>query len=416
MKKRERVLSYIVIFALVFGLGWWANGFYYQNIYLQSKPYQATGQATTPDGGLTSIFGSQKKHDDIKLDTFWEVWDRLHEKYVNVDALKKEQLVYGAIKGMTQALDDPYTEFMTPDETQEFDHSLNGELEGIGAELSIKDQALVVVSPLKNSPAQKAGLLPGDIIYKIDGGLTSELSLFDAIYKIRGKKGTEVTLTILRKNQTKPLEIKIIRDTVNIESVTLEEKSDGIYYIAINQFSDNTKQEFDEAIGEIMLKQPKGLIIDLRYNGGGYLITAVDLLSIFIKGQPTVVDVKARDASESESLKVTGNPKMPDVPLVVLINKGSASASEIFAGAIQDLKRGIIIGEQSFGKGSVQAVEKLSDDSSIRYTLAKWYTPLGRSINEVGIEPDIKVELTEKDAEEEKDPQLDAAIDYLKKL
>lgn len=415
MNKKTRILSYIAIFLVVFGIGWGGG-----NYYAESKVKGNAGSSDNKDsalGGLTSILSpNSKNHEDIKLDTFWQVWDDLQAKYVNADALKKDKMVYGAIKGMTEALNDPFTVFMTPEETTEFDESLNGELEGIGAELTVKNQALVVVSPLKDSPAKKAGLLPGDIIYKIDGALTSEMSLPDAISKIRGKKGSQVTLTIIRKTQTKALEIKITRDTVNIESVSMEEKGNGIYYISINQFSDNTTQEFNQAVGKVMLKQPKGLVLDLRFNGGGYLLTAVDVLSTVIKGQQKVVEVKERDITKNENLTVTGNPQIPDVPLVVLINKGSASASEIVAGAIQDLKRGIIMGEKSFGKGSVQEVEKLADGSSLRYTIAKWYTPLGRSINEVGIDPDITVELTEKDADAGKDPQLDAAINYLKKL
>lgn len=341
---------------------------------------------------------------------FWKVWGTVSDLYVDESKLNKETMVYGAIKGMVASVNDPYTVFMTPDETKDFDDSLNGTLEGIGAELTVKEGVLVIISPLKNSPAEKAGLLPGDIVYKIDGNITSDMTLFDAITKIRGTKGTKVTLNILRKGKKDPFDVAITRDNVNIESVSLEDKGQGIYYIAINQFSDNTKTEFDNAIQKILLKDPKGIVLDLRYNGGGYLDISVDILSEFFKGKVEAVTIKKRNSKDNETLYVSGNAPLANVPLVVLVNKGSASASEIVAGAIQDHKRGIVMGEQSFGKGSVQEVDKLPDGSSLRITIAKWYTPGGKNISEVGITPDIVVPETEKDVAAKKDPQLDAAI------
>jgi len=415
MDRKTRITSYIAIFLLVFGSGWYTGSAYLAYSF-KSNP-GIVNSLGIPNDGLNSVLNTvDKTNKDGSLDIFWTVWDRLSQNYVNEKMIDKKQMIYGATKGLTASMNDPYTVFMTPDETVEFDNSLNSVLEGIGAELSVKDQMLVVVSPLKNSPAQKAGLLPGDVVYKIDGKVTGDMTLMDAIAKIRGHKGTEVNLTIIRKGKKEPFDIKIMRDAVEVDSVTMEDKGNGLYYIAINQFSDNTKTEFDQAIGNIMLKNPKGLIIDLRYNGGGYLTTSVDVLSEFIKGEQVLVKIKSRDSKNDEELKSSGSPKLPDVPMVVLINKGSASASEIVAGAIQDLKRGLILGEQSFGKGSVQEVEKLNDGSSLRMTVAKWYTPSGKSISEVGITPDQVVEFTEKDAEAGKDPQLDAAMSYLKKL
>jgi len=416
MNKSTRIVSYLLIFATVFFSGWEAASFY------QNKTVRAAGgtqqEIPSPVAALSSLLSptnldqsSGQPAADLSL--YWNVWKLVSDMYVDEKALNKQTMVYGSIKGMVSSLSDPYTVFMTPDETKEFDDSLNGTLEGIGAELTVKDQVLVVISPLKNSPAEKAGLLPGDIVYKIDGTMTSDMTLFDAITKIRGAKGTVVTLTILRKGKNDPIDIAITRDAVNVESVSMEDKGNGIFYIAINQFSDNTKTEFDDIVQKILLKEPKGIILDLRYNGGGYLDGSVDILSDFLKGKQSAVTIKRRDPKDNETMFVTGNAPLSEVPLVVLVNKGSASASEIVAGAIQDHKRGILIGEQTFGKGSVQEVDKLPDGSSLRITIAKWYTPNDKNISEVGITPDIVVPFTDKDAEAKKDPQLDAAVKYL---
>lgn len=411
MKRSTRIISYLLIFAIVFTFGWEAANYY------QAKNARASGSGTqqevpSPVAALSSLLSSENDQ-PADLSLFWKVWKIVGDMYVDQTALDKQTMIYGAVKGMVASLNDPYTVFMTPNETKDFDNSLNGTLEGIGAELTVKDGVLVIISPLKNSPAEKAGLLPGDVVYKIDGNITSDMTLFDAITKIRGAKGTKVTLTILRKGKKDPLDVSITRDDVNIESVSLEDKGKGIYYIAINQFSDNTKTEFDNAIQQILLKDPKGIILDLRYNGGGYLDISVDILSEFLKGKVEAVTIKRREAKDNETMYVSGNAPLANVPMVVLVNKGSASASEIVAGAIQDHKRGIVMGEQTFGKGSVQEVDKLPDGSSLRITIAKWYTPGGKNISEVGITPDILVPMTEQDAEAKKDPQLDAAIKYL---
>ncbi len=411
MKPTSRVISYLAIFGIVFLFGWEAASYY------QAKNGHASGntqqEVPSPVAALSSLLSSEGTDQPADLSLFWKVWKTVYELYVDDTALDKQKMIYGAIKGMVSSLDDPYTVFMTPDETKDFDESLNGTLEGIGAELTVKDQVLMIISPLKNSPAEKAGLLPGDIVYKIDGNVTSDMTLFEAITKIRGAKGTKVTLTILRKGKKDPFDVAITRDDVNIESVSMEDKGKGIYYIAINQFSDNTKTEFDNAIQQILLKEPKGIVLDLRYNGGGYLDISVDILSEFLKNKIEAVTIKRRDSKDNETMYVSGNAPLANVPLVVLVNKGSASASEIVAGAIQDHKRGIVMGEQTFGKGSVQEVDKLPDGSSLRITIAKWYTPSGKNISEVGITPDIVVELTDKDIEAKNDVQLNAAIKYL---
>jgi len=411
MGKQSRFFRLFIFILITFFVGWQSG-----ILYVSSNGGTGT-YLNSQNTGLNSVLGPSivTNPKDVQMNIFWEVWGRLANKYVDENKLDAKKMVYGATKGMAAALGDPYTVYMDPEESKQFDQSLNDILEGIGCELTVKDSVLVVVSPLRGSPAEKAGLQSGDLVYKIDGALTSEMTVFEAISKIRGPKGTVVTLMIVREGKNEPLEVKIIRDTVNIESVKYEDKGDGIFYFAIHLFSDNTQQEFDKAIAEMLQKSPKGLILDLRFNGGGYLTTAVDVLSVFIKGKQDVLSIRQRDLKANESLAVSGDPKLPNLPLVVLINEGSASASEIVAGAIQDLKRGVLIGEKSFGKGSVQEVGKFSDGSSLRYTIAKWYTPLGRSITEVGIIPDIAVVNDEKDVAEGKDAQLDAAIEYLKK-
>lgn len=354
--------------------------------------------------------------EQLDLELFWNVHHILKNNYINEEALSTESMLYGAIKGLTASLDDPYTVFMSPTETEEFQNSLNGELEGIGAELTVENGLLTIVTPLKGSPAERAGLQTGDIIYKIEDEFAADLPLFDAIMKIRGPRGTPVSLTLFREGLNEPLEVTITRARIEIESVTWEEKENQIAYISINQFSDSTKIEFQKIVSEVLLIQPKGIILDLRNNGGGYLDIAVDILAEFISGKKPVVTMKQRDPSKNEIVYVSGDARLPEVPLIVLVNNGSASASEIVAGAIQDLKRGIIMGTQTFGKGNVQEIDLLEDGSSLRITIAKWYTPNDRSIDHIGITPDQLVEFTEEDFLAERDPQLDTAIEYLSEL
>ncbi|MDA1060844.1 MAG: S41 family peptidase [bacterium] len=352
---------------------------------------------------------------DVDMDLFWLVWSELEEKYVDVDVIQDESMVYGAIEGMVNALDDPYTVFMTPEQSEQFSSNLEGTLEGIGAELTVEDKQLVVVSPLRKSPAEKAGLLSRDIIYKIEGELASKMTLVEAVMKIRGEKGTTVVLTIIRDGLDEPFDVSIVRDSIDIESVTVEQLDNEIVYLSVNQFNDKTNDEFGKAISELILNEPKGLIVDLRFNGGGYLDIAVELLSYLLPSDTHVVTIRER-GKEEEKLLSNGNPKLLNVPLVVIVNDSSASASEIVAGAIQDIKRGIVMGVQSYGKGSVQEVESFNDGSSLRMTIAKWYTPNDRSIDKVGLTPDIIVEITDDDIENEYDRQKQEAIEYLENL
>lgn len=354
--------------------------------------------------------------DKIDLDLFWDVKDLLDSSYVDLSKINSESMLYGAISGMVDSVDDPYTVFMTPEETTEFQENMGGELEGIGAELTIENGELVIVTPFKGSPAETEGLHPGDIVYLIDGERANKMSVFDAIMAIRGAAGTTVSLTIVRDGESEPLVFDIERAKVEIESVQWDVLSgaDGksFGYISIYQFGDKTEDEFQEAVNEIVLANVDGIILDMRNNGGGYLDTAVVVTSEFVAGQNKAVTVKMRDSADNQIYYTTGDASLAGIPMVVLVNTGSASASEIVAGALQDYGTGIIMGEQTFGKGSVQTVEPLSDGSSLRMTVAKWFTPNDRSIDDVGITPDIAVV---DDETTEADEQLNEAVGYLGK-
>lgn len=424
----KKFISFILIFAFVFLFGWESASYYILKKTAEDR--EVKQEEVSPMAAFSNLISaSDYESDKADMTIFWTVWQLLEDTYVDETALDKQTMVYGAIGGMVAALDDPYTVYMTPDETKEFDQNLNGKLEGIGAELTVRDQALVVVTPLKNSPAEKAGLKSGDIVYKIDGNLAAEMTLFDAIMNIRGEQGTQVVLTIIREGVEEPFEVQIERDTVSVESVYLDEVADGIYNLSIYQFNDTTPAEFDAKVEEVLNADAKGLILDLRNNGGGYLEISVHVLSQFIEGTQEAVTIKRRAESDNETLYLSGDPALPDIPLVVLINEGSASASEIVAGAMQDYGRAVIMGKQSFGKGSVQEVDKLSDGSSIRMTIAKWYTPNGNNIDYKGITPDIDVpyykEISddstddndgENDITDVEDNQLNSAIEYLQNL
>lgn len=408
MKKSTRIASYIAVFGLVFSGGLLVGN---------SLPTHSLSVTSgTNPGSILGVGQDNQLKADLNLKTMGLVKNILQKKYIHVNDLDIEKLSQGAVKGMVSALDDPYSEFMTPEETEQFNESLNAELEGIGAELTVRDQLLSVISTIKDSPAQKAGLLPDDVIVKINEEIVADMTLYQAVKKIQGKKGTEVKLTLLRKDQKAPLELKIIRDTITVESVRSKEVEKGIWHVEINQFSDDTRMEFNKTMNEIKLKNPKGIILDLRFNGGGYLEGAVDILSAFIRGEKEVVSIEYREVKNNEKLKTSGNAQFPDLPLIVLINKGSASASEIVAAAIQDLKRGLLMGETSYGKGTVQEVDPLPDGSSLRFTIAKWMAPSGRSINKVGLTPDREVVPLKEDYEKKFDRQLDEAVKYLRNL
>ncbi|KKQ24762.1 MAG: carboxyl-terminal protease, carboxyl-terminal processing protease [Candidatus Roizmanbacteria bacterium GW2011_GWC1_37_12] len=323
---------------------------------------------------------------------FWNVWSILDEKFVDKKKLDSKKMFYGAIKGMVAALEDPYTFFLTPEENAQSKDDLSGKFEGIGAQLGLKDGRVVVIAPLKNSPAEKSGVRAGDFINEVDGQKTTGWTLPQAVSKIRGTKGTKVKLTLERNE--KEFELTIVRDQIIVSSVELSfEKNLAI--LKLNQFGENTNSEWDKAVEEIKdrwsKKEIKGMVLDLRDNPGGYLESSVYLTSEFLSRGKLIVKQESTVNPYRDYL-VERDGQLVDIPLSILINKGSASASEILAGSLRDHKRAKLIGEKSFGKGSVQEALDLKSGAGLHITIAKWILPKGDWINSKGIEPNIKVE------------------------
>lgn len=390
-----KFLAIIIILSLIY-LGGYAVG--HRNIEFEK-------------GYIPKIVNTElSKPNEVDFSLFWDAWNIVKSKYIGEINIQK--MVYGAISGMIESLKDPYSLFLDPSEAKKFSEDLQGSFDGIGAELEAKDGALVVVAPLEGSPAEEAGLRPKDIIVKINDENISDMTFQEAISKIRGKKGTEVTLTIHRQGWQEPKEFKVVRETIIVESVKYEQKED-FTYIRIRQFGDDTTGLMKKAVDFILKNNSKGVIIDLRNNPGGYLDSAIDITSLFIDDK--IVVIEEEKDGKKEELKTTLTASLKDKKIAILVNGGSASASEIMAGAIQDHSRGLIIGEKTFGKGSVQNLEELKDGSEVRITVAKWLTPKGRVIDKEGIEPDIEVKLTEEDKAAGRDPQLERALEELKK-
>lgn len=352
---------------------------------------------------------------DNKIDfsLFWKVWDLVRQKHIEKNSLDAQKMIYGAINGMLKATGDPYSYFFSPEESKSFTQDIEGSFEGIGAELGIKDNILTVVAPLEGSPAQKAGLMAGDKILKIDEKVSTDMGIDEAVDIIRGKKGTSVKLTILRSGEQETRDISITRDVIEVKSVKLDFKDSNIAHLKITKFGENTDKEFNDAANQIIAKNTKGIILDLRNNPGGLLDKAVTVASKIIPKDQVVV-LEEDSQGKKENLKTTGGDKLSNIPIVVLINEGSASASEILAGALRDDLDIILIGKKSFGKGTVQELINLPGNSSVKITIAKWLTPKGDYIMEKGISPDIEVDLTTDDYNNNRDPQLDKAVEIIK--
>lgn len=349
----------------------------------------------------------------IDFNQFWEVWTQIQTRHVD-KPVDQSDLFYGAIQGLVAGAGDPYSVYLPPEESEEFNEEIQGSFEGIGAEIGIKQGRLTIIAPLVGSPAEQAGLIAGDKVLYIDGLDTSFMSVHTAVQYIRGEKGSSVVLTVERDGETAPLDITITRDTIQIESVKWEMKSvedKQLAVIAITNFNGDTIQRFNEAVQEIVLQQPSGIILDLRNNPGGFLQAAVGIGSAFIEqGQPVLYEEDSE--GELQEFNAIGGEQLGELPVIVLQNEGSASASEILAGALQDHEIAVIIGEQSFGKGTVQELIPFEDGSSLKLTIAEWLTPNKNAINEIGITPDYYVERTVEDFSEDRDPQMDAALLY----
>ena len=353
---------------------------------------------------------------EVDMSLFWESWETLHDKYVDAGDLKSQQLIYGAISGMVKSLDDPYTMFMEPSDAKRFRENVSGDFEGIGAEIGIRENQLQIIAPLEDTPAEKAGIQAGDKVLEVNGTSTQGMTIEKAVELIRGPKGSMVTLTIARDSwkESKPVDIK--RSTIEIPSMSWEMKEGGIAYIKLDHFTEALSASFREAAIEITKKDAEGIVLDVRNNPGGYLSVAQDIAGWFVKDGKTIAIEDFGSDREDKKYKSQGPGTFADVPVVVLINQGSASASEILAGALRDQRKVKLIGSKSFGKGSVQELSRLDDGSSLKVTVAKWLTPNGNLIADKGLEPDVKVERTEEDYKNDKDPQLKKALEIIRNL
>ncbi|MEA1926329.1 MAG: S41 family peptidase [Patescibacteria group bacterium] len=413
-KQRRKFFLFVIAIVIAFYVGVaWGKGITEQ----KSETSQKTANFIKNLSDPTDIFGNADKNkpEEVDFNIFWDAWKKIDKGYIDKDKLDPQARVYGAISGMVGALGDPYSGFMDPEETKDFSTDMEGSFEGIGAELGMKDGILTIIAPIEGMPAEKAGLRAGDKIIKINDDIASDITINKAVKKIRGKKGTDVSLTILRGDETTTREITITRSRIEIKSAIYEKKDDSIAYIKIKKFADDTSKEFNKAVSMAIADNTKGIILDLRNNPGGFLNISVDMTSKFVPKGEVVVWERKGDGSMT-SYKARGGNSLSGVPVVILINEGSASASEIMAGALRDINQAILIGKKSFGKGSVQQLESLRDGSSLRITIAKWLTPLEKSIHEVGLEPDIEVELTNEDFENKRDPQYDCAMEEIKKI
>lgn len=356
------------------------------------------------------------KKEEIPLNKLLRIYQIIKQKWIDSDKLNDlKELEDNIVAGLVRTLDDPYSSYMSEKRNTNFKEDMAWNFQGIWAELQMKDEMIIVTSPLKNSPAIKAGLLPQDVIVKVDGKDIIWWTLTEAVQKIRWPKWKEVILSVARKTETALIDIKIIRDVIHLNSVEHELKDWNIWYIEINQFWDATNSEFFNALEELNNKNLKWLILDLRFNWGWYLDWAIVISSPFVKNWNMITTIKSKDW-ENQRRSISWIPKInKDIPMIVLINWGSASASEIVSWALRDNKRAILLWEKSFWKWSVQELVPLTWNSSLRITTAKWYTPNMQNIHKVWIEPDVKIPRTYEDMLEQIDPQLDKALELLKK-
>jgi carboxyl-terminal processing protease len=361
-------------------------------------------------------------YEHLKL--FTDVLAIIQNQYV--DETEPREVLYGAIRGMLKTL-DPHSSFLDPESYREMQVETSGSFGGLGIEITIRDDQLTVVAPIEGTPAYRAGIQPGDRIFKIEGLATKDMSLVDAVKKMRGPKGTKVTITILREGVKEPLDIAVVREIIQVQSIKTSEIEPGLGYVRIRQFQERTAKDMEAGIDKLeKTGRFAGLVVDLRNNPGGLLSAAVEVSEKFLGDGKLVVYTEGRVRNQNMRFVAHSRHPITEVPVVVLVNQGSASASEIVAGAIQDHGRGVVIGQQTFGKGSVQTIIPLADGSGLRLTTAKYFTPKGRSIHGKGIAPDIVIDPPKEDppkpgtpplseAElQKKDVQLQRALDILK--
>ena len=350
-----------------------------------------------------------QKIDGVDFSLYWKAYDVLKQKYVG--DIDPQKYLYASINGGYSSTGDPYTVFMPPQSADEFQQELSGELEGIGLKLGVLDNLPTVIAPIPNSPAEKAGIKPKDKILKVDDFVTQDQILDLVVNKIRGKAGTKVKLLILKASTNKTEEVELTREKIDVKSVEVNYTGD-VAVIAINEFGTNSTDEFESIYKEANAKGVKKVVLDLRGNPGGLLSGAIDISEYFLKKNQTIV-IEQGKTSRNEDKTITERG-WQDMPLAVLVDEGSASASEIVAGALKDNNRSKIIGQKTFGKGTVQELSSFADGSSSKITIAKWLTPSGKSIDKDGIEPDISIEGSSNPNFDTSDPQLNRALKELK--
>lgn len=378
--------------------------------------------------GSASAALSDAPPSDVDFSPVWKAWHVIDEKFVpaavattsseetlaDASSTSDEERVWGMIQGLAGSLNDPYTYFLPPVEQKQFEEDMSGAFEGVGMEIAVRDQILTVVSPLRSSPAEQAGVKAGDRILEIDGVSTEDIDITTAVERIRGPKGSTVVLHIAREGWTEPQDISVVRDVINIPVITSELRPDGVFVIELSTFTANSPALFRSALREFVESDSNKLVLDLRGNPGGYLDAAVDMASWFLpSGRPVVSEDYAGKRDNIVHRSRGYNIFNDNLEMVILVNKGSASASEILALALRSYDKATLIGTTTFGKGSVQELIDITSNTALKVTVARWVGPNGEPIPHTGIEPDIEVEISDEDAEAGKDPQLEKAVDIL---
>lgn len=376
------------------------------------------GEAQAPATTSNPENETKGRPSGVDFAPFWKAWNILNEKYIPASTTAKkvedQEKVYGAIKGLASSLNDPYTVFFPPVENKLFEADIRGNFEGVGMEVLAQNGAIVIIAPLKGSPAEKSGLKSGDRVIRINDKDTSRMTTEDAVQIIRGQAGTPVKLSIVRQGVKEPFDVSIVRQVINIPTINVTRMDGGIFKIDLYNFSANSPNLFRGALREFILSGDDKLILDLRGNPGGYLEAAIDMASWFLPPSKVVVTEDFAGSKEGKVYRSKGYDVFNDnLKMVILVDNGSASASEILAGALQENGVAKVIGDKTFGKGSVQELVPITGDTSLKVTVARWLTPNGKSISETGIQPDILVKRAALDQAGDKDPQLEKAIELL---
>ncbi|MDP2651168.1 MAG: S41 family peptidase [bacterium] len=385
-------------------------------VFFYAGYYTAKELAPTPVVGIDNITEGQAANVDFA--PFWKAWNLINEKYVpastTAETVTNQEKVYGAIKGLAESLDDPYTVFFPPVEARLFESDIRGNFEGVGMEIVAQDGAITVIAPLKGSPAERAGILTGDKILRVNDKDVTNISTDEAVQLIRGPKGSPVTFTIFRTARKEPFTVSVIRDVIDIPTIGAKQLDGGVFLIELYNFSANSPNLFRNALRQFIESDSDKMILDLRGNPGGFLEAAIDMASWYLPAGKAVVKEDFGGARSEKVYRSKGYDIFTDnLKFVILVDQGSASASEILAGALSEHDKAILVGDKTFGKGSVQELINITPDTSLKVTVARWLTPSGKSISEEGITPDILIKRTAEDVSASRDPQLQKAIEIL---